>query len=91
MKITRNIDGQELQRRVQIACLVRNTSMAQLAETLGTSRSTLYHTIHTGTIGFQRLAEIAETLDASIDWLLGDITLDINSIKGIRGIKLSDV
>lgn len=91
MKITREINARELQRRVQIACLVRNTDLAQLAEELGTSRHTLYHTIHEGIIGFQRLAKIAKTLDVSVAWLLGDIPLDINSIEGIRAIKLSDV
>lgn len=91
MKITREIDGQELQRRVQIACLLRNTNMAQLAEGFGIQRQSLYNTIHTGSIGIKGLSRIAKTLDVSVDWLLGDIPLEISFIKGTRAIKLSNV
>lgn len=91
MKITREINARELQRRVQIACLLRNTSIAQLAEGFGIQRQSLYYTIHTGRIGIKGLSKIAMARDVSVDWLLGDIPLEISFIKGTRAIKLSDV
>lgn len=86
MKLSRNIDGWELQRRVQIACLARYTGIPELAKQLGTSRESLYAAIHTGEISLKRLFALADRLDVSIDFLLGNIPLEITGVWS-HGVK----
>lgn len=81
MKITREINARELQQRVQIACLLRNTSIAQLAKQFGTSRQSLYSAIHTGEIGIKRLLKLADALEVSVDWLIGYMPLNIEGFE----------
>lgn len=79
----RNINVAEFQKRVMLACLIRNTTISQLAKQFGTSRQALYYAIHTGTMGIPKLLALADVLDVSVDWLLGRVPLEIKGVNNL--------
>nr|DAI02111.1 MAG TPA: SOS-response transcriptional repressor [Bacteriophage sp.] len=75
-----NLNPIELRRRVQIACLVRNSSIPKLAKELNITRQALYSGIYCGSIGINRILAIADVPDVSVDFLLGTIPLEITGV-----------